>query len=202
MTRIKIFAKIIVVLKIKIKQMNRIIIGLVGETGSGKDTVANHLQEKYGVKLMRFADPLKDSLGTLFKKFSKEDQQWLSLKLRERFGGDVLCNALRKKVENAEGVVVINGMRMPEDYNFIKSFENSYILYITGDQKLRWQRVFNRGEKTDDHVDFEKFQEIEKAETEVHIPEIGAKADFTIKNDQGLEYLLKEADEVMLKIDK
>lgn len=180
--------------------MKRIIIGLVGETGSGKDTVANYLQEKYGVRLMRFADPIKEVLGILFEKFSKEDQQWLYLKLKERFGGAVLCNALRKKVENAEGIIVINGMRMPEDYDFIKSFENSYILYITGDQKLRWQRVFNRGEKTDDHVDFEKFQEIEKAETEVHIPEIGAKADFTIKNDRGLEHLLKETDEMMAKI--
>lgn len=180
--------------------MNRIIIGLVGETGSGKDTVANYLQEKYGVKLMRFADPIKEVLGILFEKFSKEDQQWLYIKLKERFGGAVLCNALRKNVENATGIVMLNGMRMLEDYDFVKSFENSYILYITADQKLRWQRVFNRGEKTDDQATFEKFQEIEKAETEVHIPEIGAKADFTIRNEKDLEYLLKEVDAVMEKI--
>lgn len=182
--------------------MKKIIIGLVGETGSGKDTVAEYLREKYGAKLMRFADPMKEVLGILFEKFSKQDQQWMYSKLKERFGGNVLCNALQKKVENAEGIIIVNGMRMPEDYAFIKSFENSYILYITVDQKLRWERVFNRGEKTDDKVSFEKFQEIERAETEVHIPEIGAKADFTIRNEKDLEYLLKEVDEVMAEITK
>lgn len=180
--------------------MAKIIIGLVGETGSGKDTVADHLAEKYGAKLMRFADPIKDVLKIFFEQSSKQDQQWLYLQLRERFGSDVLGKALRRKVENAEGLIVINGLRMPVDYPFVKSFGNSYVLYVTADQKLRWERVHNRGEKSDDMVDFEKFQEIERAETEVHIPEIGAKADFMIHNEKDLDFLLQSVDEVMEKI--
>ncbi|MFA6973922.1 MAG: AAA family ATPase [Parcubacteria group bacterium] len=178
----------------------KIIIGLVGETGSGKDTVANYLAEKYGARLLRFADPIKEVLRIFFEQSSKQDQQWLYLQLRERFGSDVLGKALRRKVENADGIIVVNGLRMPDDYVFIKSFENSYIIYTTADQKLRWERVHSRGEKSDDKVSFEKFQEIERAETEVHIPEIGAKADFVIRNEKDLEFLLKSTDEVMAKI--
>jgi len=180
--------------------MKKIIIGLAGETGSGKDTVANYLAEKYGANLMRFADPIKETLNIFFDKSSKQDQQWLFIEFKKRFGGDVLGMALRKKIERSDGLIVVNGLRMLEDLSFIKSFSDSYVLYITADQKLRWERVTNRGEKSDDNMDFDKFQEIERAETEVHIPEIGARADFTIRNEKDLAYLLAETDRIMEKI--
>jgi dephospho-CoA kinase len=182
------------------EQKKKIVIGLVGETGSGKDTVANYLAEKYGVKLMRFADPLNDTLKIYFDEISKQDQQWLAMVFRERFGNDILGRALRKKIESGEGIISVNGLRMPEDYDFVKSFANSFVIYITANQKLRWERVYHRGEKSDDSVDFAKFQEIEKAKTEVHIPEIGAKADFLVRNEKDLAYLLSEVDKIMAEI--
>ena len=180
--------------------MTKIIIGLVGESGSGKDTVAKYLSEKYGAKLMRFADPIKETLKIYFEQSSREDQQWMYMALKERFGSDVLGRAIRKRVENADGIIVINGLRMPDDYDFMRSFENNHILYVTADQKLRWERTAGRGEKADDDVTFEKFQEMERVETEVHIPEIGAKADFKITNEKDLEFLLKSVDEIVAKI--
>jgi len=178
----------------------KLIIGLVGETGSGKDTVAKYLAEKYGAHLMRFADPLKDTLKIYFDEISKKDQQWLALEFRKRFGNDILGKALRKKIENGEGIISINGLRMPEDYTFVKSFENSFVIYITADQELRWKRTTTRGEKTDDNMSFDSFKETEKVETEIHIPEIGAKADFTIRNEKDLEHLLSETDKIMAGI--
>jgi len=179
---------------------DKIIIGLVGESGSGKDTVAKYLSEKYGAKLMRFADPIKETLSIYFEQSSREDQQWMYLKLKERFGSDVLGKAIRKRVESADGIIVINGLRMPDDCDFVRSFENNHILYITADQKLRWERTAGRGEKADDDITFEKFQAMERAETEVHIPEIGAKADFKIVNEKDLDFLLESVDEIMAKI--
>lgn len=179
---------------------NKTIIGLVGESGSGKDTVAKYLAEKYGAKLMRFADPIKETLSIYFEQSSREDQQWMYLKLKERFGSDVLGKAIRKRVEKENGTIVINGLRMPDDYDFVRSFENNYILYVTADQKLRWRRTAGRDEKADDNGTLEKFQEMERVETEVHIPEIGAKADFKIMNEKDLEFLLKSVDEIMAKI--
>lgn len=182
--------------------MKKIIIGLVGESGSGKDTAANYLKEKYDVKLMRFADPLNEILGIFFEKYSRQDQQWLVTELRERFGNDILCWAMKKKIKAEDGVFVLNGVRLLEDEKFIRGLENNHIVYITADQKLRWKRTYDRGEKLDDHVDFKKFQEIEKAVTEVNIPEIGSRADYVIKNEKDLPYLLKSIDEVMAEIIK
>jgi hypothetical protein len=46
------------------------LIGLVGEIGSGKTTIANYIMEKYGFKEYSFAAPLKE-IGAIFG-FSKE----------------------------------------------------------------------------------------------------------------------------------
>lgn len=178
----------------------KIVIGLLGESGSGKDTVADYLKEKYGAKLMRFADPLKEILHIFFDKISREDQQWLALELRERFGRDIFPKALERRIKDESGIVVINGIRFWEDYEFIENFNPGYTIYVTADQKIRWQRSSKRGEKSDDDVNFKRFQELEKVETEVHIPEIGAKADYVIRNEKDLEFLLKSVDEVMAKI--
>jgi dephospho-CoA kinase len=181
--------------------MKKIIIGLVGETGSGKDTVAKYLKEQYDAKLMRFKDPMEETLSIFFEKPSKEDYQWFFKSLHERFGDDILCKGLRKKVDESEAeLVVINGLRMPCDYDFIKDYPDASILYVTADQKMRWQRVSVRGEKSDDDISFEKFQELDSHETEIHIPEIGVKADYTIKNEKDLEHLLGETDSFLAKV--
>lgn len=178
----------------------RIVVGLVGATGSGKDTVAEYLEKKYKAKLMRFADPLKETLSIYFDKFSKEDQQWLANLFMQRFGKDILSRALRKRIDDGEGLILVNGIRFWEDFHFVKSYTRSYIIYVRVNQKLRWERVKNRGEKTDDKVSFEKFQEIDRNETERYVQEIGEKADFIIDNEKDLKYLLEKTDEAMRKI--
>ncbi len=181
--------------------MKKTIIGLLGETGSGKDTVAKYLKNNYGAKLMRFADPLKEALSIYFDKLSKADQQWLYLVFKERFGEDILSRAMAKRIaENGSQLVVINGLRMPSDYDFVKNYPNSHVLYVTLDQKTRWERVAERKEKTDDKISFEDFQKLDQQETEIHIPEIGEKADKKIVNNKDLNHLLNEVDEYMTEL--
>ncbi|MDZ7611841.1 MAG: hypothetical protein U5L10_03700 [Candidatus Moranbacteria bacterium] len=181
--------------------MQKTIIGLVGEVGSGKDTVGEYLEEKYGAKQVRFADPIKETLSIYFDKLSRADQQWLFLAFQERFGGDILSRAIRKKIEeDPNPIMVVNGLRMPPDYDFIRSFENNHILYVTASQKTRWNRSSKRDEKSDDDGNFEDFKKIDEKPTEVHVPEIGAKADYTIENEKDLEHLLSETDEFMQSI--
>ncbi len=181
--------------------MAKIIIGLVGETGSGKDTVAHYLKRRYDVQLLRFSLPLKKTLDLFFNKSSKEDQSWLYTVFKERFGEDVLHQGVRRYVEQHDGIMCVNGMRMMKDLDFIRSFKNNYIIYVTADQELRWKRVVGRGEKSDDKQSLEDFQKFEAtAETEKNIPAIGAQADFTIKNDGSMDELLWQVDDAMKEI--
>jgi len=162
----------------------RRILGLVGETGSGKDTFCDCLKEiRKDIIIFRFSQPLTEALGIFFDKIKKEDQQWLVAALRERFGNNILGEAIAKKIKNIKkGLVVLNGVRMWEEFKMIKKIGGK-IIYITADSKIRWQRIQNRGEKKDDKISYQKFLKMEKATSEILIPKIGKKADYKIENN-------------------
>ncbi|MFA5926066.1 MAG: AAA family ATPase [Parcubacteria group bacterium] len=184
-------------------ESKKIIIGLVGEMGSGKDTVAEYLKNECGAQLFRFSDPLREALEVFLEsdRVGREDFIWLSNNVRGRYGNNIIADSLRRKFNRAgEGIIVLNGMRIKEDLDFIRSFPDSRVIYVTIDAKTRWERVFGRGEKADDAVSFEKFQEMEKAETEVQIPDIGKKADFRLENNEAKENLREKTEEIIKKI--
>lgn len=64
------------------------LIGLIGRARSGKDTVAEHLRDTYGMNSYAFADPLKDMLtgvfGDLFRSGDREKViEWLGKSPRQ-----------------------------------------------------------------------------------------------------------------------
>lgn len=178
--------------------MDKKIIGLVGEMGSGKDTFCDYIKNNYkNVYFLRFSDALTETLKIFFDEVKREDQQWLSFALREKFGADILVRALIKKAKSIEeGIVVLNGVRKQAEVDAIKE-NGGKIIYITADEKKRWERVIVRKEKADDDVPFEKFQELGRAEAELQIPAIGAIADYKIENNKTKEEFYQEVKKVI-----
>lgn len=178
------------------------IIGLVGETGSGKDTFCQHIQKtvKKPVFCFRFSDPLSEILKILFAEIKKEDQQWLGKILRKRYGNDILAKSMAQRIKNIKkGIIILNGIRYWEEYKMIKNLKGK-VIYITANPQLRWQRLRKRGEKKDDFSSFEKFLERERAKTEILIPKIGQKADFKIKNNGSFTSFYREIRRVIKKL--
>jgi len=177
------------------------IIGVVAETGSGKDTFCDYLKKiKRNVFVFRFSQPLTEALSIFFDEVKKEDQQWLAPALRERFGNNILGEAIKKKIKNIKrGIIILNGIRAFEEAKMIKNLGGK-IVYITADSKTRWQRIQNRGEKKDDKVSYQKFLKMEKAASEILISEMGRKADFRIENNGSKEDLYRSIKTVLNKI--
>jgi len=174
------------------------IIGIVGEMGTGKDTFCEYVKKEYdNVYFLRFSDVLTEALKIFFDDIKREDQQWLSSALRERFGGDILVKALIKKVNSInDGIIILNGVRRPDDFKALREIGGK-LVYITADVKKRWERVVIRKEKADDDVPFEKFLELGKAEAEQLITVIGAEADFTIENSGTKEELYEQIKKII-----
>lgn len=174
------------------------ILGLVGETGSGKDTICEIVNDLVpSVSCLRFSDPLSQVLRIFFDEVKKEDQQWLATALRERFGNDILGKAIKKQIEKIKtGWVLVNGIRALEEYEMLKSLK-AKIAYVTADSKIRWQRIRGRGEKKDDAVTYQKFLKLERAKTEILIPKIGEKADFKIENNGSKVALQQKISEII-----
>jgi len=183
--------------------MKKIIIGLVGEMGAGKDTFSEYVKSKNreSVFCFRFSDPLSEVLKIFFNEVKRTDQQWLGIVLRERFGRDILIKAISKKIKSQKkgAIIILNGVRYWEEYKAIKKLGGKMV-YITADSKLRWQRTKKRNEKKDDTAPYKEFFKKEKAETELQIPGIGKKSDFKIKNNKSKKAFYQKIEEILKEL--
>ena len=178
------------------------IIGLTGEIGAGKDVFCEYVQKTSEVPVfcLKFSNSLSEVLKIFFDEISREDQQWLGIKLRERFGNDILAKAMKKKINGIEsGLIILNGIRYMDEFDMIKSVGGS-IVYVTADSKIRWERLQSREEKTDDQASYDKFLELSKAATELTISKIGEKADYIIDNNGSLEDCYRQIQDILDKI--
>jgi len=176
----------------------KVVIGLTGEMGGGKDTFCEYVKENYkNVFVFRFSDALTDVLKIFFDEIKREDQSWLGSSLKERFGGDILVRALIRKANSVEkGIVILNGVRAEGEAKKIKE-NGGKIVYVIADSKKRWERVCIRKEKADDDISYEKFLEMHKLATETPIPNIGAEADFKIENNGSKEEFYEQVKKLI-----
>jgi len=186
----------------KKKGKKPLVIGLVGTLGSGKDTAASYIKKAYGARELRFSFILVNILRLLGIKISRTNLEWLANSLRSKFGEDVLTRAMKKAMKEISEapVIVINGIRMVPDFNWVKKLPNSKIVCVTAPAKLRWQRVRKRKEKTDDNVSFAEFKKLNNISTEVHIKDFSKSADYVIENVGSLDELHRKIDQMMKKI--
>lgn len=172
-----------------------LLIGLVGEKGSGKDTFAKYLTEISNKKIIhiRFSDLLKETLKLWDIEPSRANLQKLAQVL-EDFGSGTVAHGLEKQIQNAEAeIIILDGIRWHPDVELLKKFPNSKLIYITADPKLRFERLKSRGEKAgESEMTYDQFLEEEKAPNELLIAEIGSKADAKIENNESIENFDKE----------
>jgi len=184
--------------------MKKIILGLTGKIGSGKDTVAKYLMEKFGGQSFSYSDALAEVLNIYNLPVTRENLQKLSTVLRQNFSEDILANAMEKKVSQAAGpVVAITNVRREADIADIKKLPNFYLIYVETDQKIRYQRYLKRNQSEGDReMTFEEFQKRDSAESEAQIEGLKNKADFVLNNNGTVADFYKQIDSVFEKLKK
>ena len=179
--------------------MKKHIIGLAGEMGSGKSTVARYLTEKYGAVSHKFSTSLRDVLDELHLEQSRKNLGELSTILRKTYGEDLFAKAVLQKVsKDTHDVIVVDGVRRLGDINFLHELPEFKLLYIKGSLESRYGRITNRTQNVDDKgKTFEIFQKEQGQEAEVEILDLEPHADIVIDNDGSIEDLYKEIDKIM-----
>ncbi len=181
--------------------MEKFIIGLTGQRGSGKSTAAKYLETCYKAKIRKFSQPLARFLKIRKVPITRENLQDLATDLREVFGQGVLVGPLKKFIEESKAeIVVIDGLRVWEEVEMLRSFKNNLLVYIAAPTKLRFERMRKSGGKdSKEAADFKEFLRLDKKETELLISRIGKKADVIINNTGTIEDLRKKIDKTMKK---
>jgi len=175
---------------------NKIILGFVGDLAAGKGTAAKYLGEKYGSNTYRFSTMLRDILKRVYVPETRENLQQLSTFLRASYGQDVMSRVIAEDVARDEKkLVVVEGIRRPSDIEYLKKLEGFHLIYLTGDPKIRWERLVLRKENLgDSEKTFEEFSKDEQAEADKLIKELGSTAEKKIENNLGYEEFYRALD--------
>lgn len=184
--------------------MSKIVIGLIGEKGAGKGTVSDHLEKKYGAVHYGTSKILRRTLEDLHLPITRDNLIKLALVLKEGYGPSIIIDSLIHDMEkNGSEVIIADGIRMHGDVDPFKNKygKDFYLVYVTADVRIRFERTRNRKEKDgEDKTTFEQFLEEEGKLTEISIHEIGKQADFTLNNNGTSEELIKQVDGMIGRI--
>ncbi|MDY3745734.1 MAG: PHP domain-containing protein, partial [Lachnospiraceae bacterium] len=172
----------------------RLIIGLGGETGAGKTTVAAYLQFKYGMKYFRYSKVIEQ----MYHVTAKEDLQKIGAKIAN--SEEKQRELTKYMIKNMEPEVsyVIDGLRHLEDHEELqKYFGNDFtFIYLECRYKNRYKRYnklhFN-------HISLEQFERINDHKSERDIALLQFKSDYRIDNNKGFKDLRLQVDNVIKK---
>jgi dephospho-CoA kinase len=182
--------------------MPKHIIGLVGQSGCGKGTVADILTKQYGAAYSRFSAILGDILNRLHIEPSRDHFIALSNALRGNFGEDVLSYAIEKDaVLSQSDIVVIDGIRRPEDIVALEPLPFFKLVSVDVPAEQRFERMKKRGEKSgEQHMTWQEFVAQDHAPTEVTIPLVMSRAWKKLDNSKGLTELETQVTLMMAEL--
>lgn len=181
-----------------------LVIGLVGEKGSGKQTFVNFLKEiapNLNIRQVRFSDILAQTLMIWDIPITRSNLQKLSLIMEQGFGQASLANAAKFSVEgDSADLVIFDGIRRQSELDLVKNTLKSTLIYLTAAQNLRYERLKRRSEKVGEvGLTFEQFLKEEKSKAEINIPDLGKKADIKIENNSTLDQFKKQIEKFYKK---
>ena len=181
-----------------------IIIGITGKSGSGKGTVAQYFIEK-GFKHYSVSGYLTQELKKHKQVVNRDTLIAYANKLRKKYGGGYIVEELVKNAKVTNSNCVIESIRNLAEISSLKNIGYFYLINVSADSKVRYERTVNRG-GVKDKVTFAKFMGQEKKEAraknehEQELDKCIQKADFIIDNNRTTRELFGQIEAVLEKI--
>jgi dephospho-CoA kinase len=179
--------------------MEKIILGIAGEMGSGKGTIAKHVTEEHGGSAHRFSTILRDILDRISLEQSRDNIRTLSTTLRKNFGEDIMAKSMYHDVQNDEhDIVLIDGIRRMADITYLRELPTFKLIYVEADIKNRYERIVKRRENVDDsEKTFEEFEKDNKDEPEIQIRDLKNYANYIVDNNGTYQDLYKQIENIV-----
>ena len=181
------------------------IIVVVGMAGSGKGTVVERLEEKFGFPKVYFGGMVYEEVKRRGLDITK-DEEFVREDMRKQDGVAVLAKRVTEKIRDlqkaGELTVVLDGLYSWSEYQYLRQ-EFADALTVVGvftPRAERYRRAVSRDDKrrsyTLESIEKRDIAEIENIEKGGPI----AIADYMLLNDKSIEQLHSDTDELMAKI--
>ncbi len=182
--------------------MAKIVIGITGMPGAGKDTVKDIVRE-YGFPVVVMGDEVRAEAARRDLKPTPENLGKIMLQIRAEEGPEVLAKRCIPKIKALDSkVVIVDGLRsLHEVKEFRKEFPRFKVIAIHASPKMRFNRLLKRG-RSDDPKDWETFYMRDQRELSVGIGEVIATSDYMIVNEGSIDQLRAELKQLIKKVVK
>ena len=172
-----------------------------GQMGSGKDTCACYLAEKYGAQIFSFTNMLKDITDRFYLEFNRDNLIGISNAIRSTFGEDIMAKTMAKDVDKSQAnMIAIGNARRLADIEYLSKLDGFVLTEISADIHTRYERTKIRGEKASDaNQTYEKFVADHQQSTELSIIEVAKQATVHIDNNGTKDELYAQLDRLVKK---
>ncbi|UCC60798.1 MAG: AAA family ATPase [Dehalococcoidia bacterium] len=178
--------------------VNNPLLAIVGMTGSGKSSIAHHLERK-GWHIIRFGGITMRELESRGLPVNETNERSVREELRETHGMDAFARLSLAEIEESlsKRPTVIDGLYSWSEYKFLRQHLGNKLklvaIYTT--RSVRYARLSQRQERplTFEEAEQRDFAEIENVEKAGPI----AIADYTIINNGTEEELLAAVDALL-----
>lgn len=168
----------------------RIIVGLCGETGSGKTTIAEYLKFKYGLQTFRYSQVIAEK----YQVAEKEKLQEVGLRISQN--KEEQKNLTQYMIERMDSrrSYVIDGLRHIEDFDMLRdAFGDEFIFFFIECKYVKRYQRYNKLHMGE--ISKETFERINNHGSEIDIMMLRPRADYMINNDRSYTELWKQMDQ-------
>ena len=175
----------------------KIVIGLIGKPGVGKDTVAALIPEITEKKTEKFSFSkilIEEYCAHLGIQPTHPNLQYIGDAIRPSW----LHERAKEFIENSTAeIIIIPSIRRKADFDFVKGFSTHRLIGVVTEEKLAFERMKERKEKPgEEHLTWEAYQKLLNAPIDQEIPELLKQAEITLKNDQDIEALKEQIQKI------
>lgn len=181
------------------------IIGLSGTFASGKDTLAQHLVQKYNFLHVSTGDMVRAVAESEYGNTERPTLVKTANELREKRGPGVLAELALERYEEHKSDytgIIISGVRSLGEVNIIQA-KAGIILFVDAPTEIRYERIKNRHRANEELLSLEEFVKSEELENhKVHdnpavqdISGVRELADIIVTNNNDIEAFFVDAEQ-------
>lgn len=179
--------------------IEKIVVCIIGQPGSGKDTLADFLEKERGFSHISTGNIIREEMKMENIPIDRENMRIFSQDKRKKIGNGYPANIA---VDRISGNTVVSGPRnVAEIEVFKKKFRDDFILVaVDVPIETRYERIKNGRGRIGDDISFEKFKAQEEAECSsgTHdLRKLLSMADYTIDNSGAKENMLAEIERIL-----